>query len=114
MSVGRFDYQGLYTVVPTHNEKQFEGLRQLIEERDPRRIGINTSERWNHADGLTATQRDALFEALGDEYRDRVVSAEMLAVGWLEARLPEETDAYRHIMRVAHSVIGRAFSNEVI
>jgi Xaa-Pro aminopeptidase len=114
LSVGRFDYQGLYTVVPTHNEKQFEGLRQLIEERDPKRIGINMSERWNHADGLTATQRDALFAALSDEYRDRIVSAEMLAVGWLETRLPEETDAYRHIMRVAHSVIGRAFSNEVI
>lgn len=114
LSVGRFDYQGLYTVVPTHNEKQFEGLRQLIEERDPKRIGINMSERWNHADGLTATQRDALFAALDDEYRERIVSAEMLAVGWLETRLPEETDAYRHIMRVAHSVIGRAFSNEVI
>jgi hypothetical protein len=36
LSVGRFDYQGLYTVVPTHNEEQFEGLRELVEERDPR------------------------------------------------------------------------------
>jgi len=113
LSVGRFAYQGLYTVVPTHNDEQFEGLRALVEERDPRRIGINVSERWNHADGLTATQRDALYAAL-EGYTDRIVSAEMLAVGWLETRLPEETAAYRHIMRVAHSVIGRAFSNEVI
>lgn len=113
LSVGRFNYSGLYTVVPTHNDKQFEGLRELVEERKPRRIGINVSERWNHADGLTATQRDALFAAL-EGFTDRIVSAEMLAVGWLEKRLPEETDAYRHIMRVAHSVIGRAFSNEVI
>lgn len=114
LSVGRFDYQGIYTLVPTHNEKQFEGLRKLIEERDPRRIGINTSERWNHADGLTATQRDALFASLDRVYTDRIVSAEMLVVRWLETRLPEETEAYRHIMRVAQSVIGRAFSNEVI
>ncbi len=113
LSVGRFDYQNLYTVVPTHNEKQFEGLRELVKERNPGKIGINMSERWNHADGLTATQRDALFASLED-YTDRIVSAEMLAVGWLEKRLPEETDAYRHIMRVAHSIIGRAFSNEVI
>ena len=113
LSVGRFDYQNLYTVVPTHNEKQFEGLRELVKERNPGRIGINMSERWNHADGLTATQRDALFTSLED-YTDRIVSAEMLTVGWLEKRLPEETDAYRHIMRVAHSIIGRAFSNEVI
>lgn len=113
LSVGRFDYDGVYTVVPTHNEKQFEGLRELVKERNPRRIGINVSERWNHADGLTATQRDTLFAAL-EGYTDRIVSAEMLAVRWLETRLPEETSAYRHIMRVAHSVIGRAFSNEVI
>jgi len=113
LSVGRFDYRGVYTVVPTHNEEQFEGLRALVEERDPKRIGVNMSERWNHADGLTAVQRDALFEAL-DGYTDRIVSAEMLVVGWLETRLPEETNAYRHIMRIAHSVIGRAFSNEVI
>ncbi|MEO1081051.1 MAG: M24 family metallopeptidase [Pseudomonadota bacterium] len=113
LSVGRFNYQGLYTVVPTHNEEQFEGLRALVEERNPRRIGVNMSERWNHADGLTAVQRDALFAAL-DGYTNRIVSAEMLVVGWLETRLPEETDAYRHIMRVAHSIIGRAFSNEVI
>lgn len=113
LSVGRFDYQGLYTVVPTHNEAQFEGLRELVRERSPRRIGINVSERWNHADGLTATQRDALYAAL-EGYTDRITSAEMLAVRWLESRLPEETDAYRHIMRVAQSIIGRAFSNEVI
>ncbi|MFK7829310.1 MAG: M24 family metallopeptidase [Congregibacter sp.] len=113
LSVGRFNYQNLYTVVPTHNEKQFEGLRELVEERNPRKIGINMSERWNHADGLTAVQRDSLFAGL-EGYTDRIVSAEMLVVGWLETRLPEETAAYRHIMRVAHSVIGRAFSNEVI
>lgn len=113
LSIGRFDYQNLYTVVPTHNEKQFEGLRELVEERNPKKIGINTSVRWNHADGLTATQRDAVFDAL-DGYTDRIVSAEMLAVGWLETRLPEETTAYRHVMRAAHSIIGRAFSNEVI
>lgn len=113
LSVGRFDYQKLYTVVPTHNDAQFEGLRALVEERNPRKIGINVSQRWNHADGLTATQRDALYAAL-EGYTDRITSAEMLAVAWLETRLPEETDAYRHIMRVAHSIIGRAFSNEVI
>jgi hypothetical protein len=38
----------------------------------------------------------------------------MLAVGWLESKLPEETDAYRDVMRVAHRVIAEAFSNAVI
>ena len=41
-------------------------------------------------------------------------SAEMLAVGWLEIKIPEELDAYRHVMKVAHMVIREAFSNKVI
>jgi Xaa-Pro aminopeptidase len=113
LSVGRFDYDGLFQVIPTHNDEQFEGLLEVVRERNPGTIGVNMSGRWNHADGLTATQRDTLFATLS-EYEDRIRSAEMLAVGWLEVKLPEETEMYRHVMRVAHSVIARAFSNEVI
>ncbi len=113
LSIGRFDYDGLYQVVPTHNEEQFEGLLEVVRERNPGTIGVNMSGRWNHADGLTATQRDTLFSTLS-EYEDRIQSAEMLAVGWLEKKLPEETELYRHVMRVAQSIIGQAFSNEVI
>ena len=42
------------------------------------------------------------------------VLAELLAVGWLEHKIPEELDAYRHAMRAAHMVIREAFSNAVI
>jgi Xaa-Pro aminopeptidase len=114
VSIGRFDYDGLFTVVKTHNDAQYEGLRKYVVERDPKAIGINTSESWNHADGLTATERDNLFEALGPKLTSRIKSAEMLAVGWLEVKLPEETEAFRHVMRVAHQVIREAFSNHVI
>jgi Xaa-Pro aminopeptidase len=114
LSIGRFDYDGLYTVVRTPNDGQWEGLRKLVEERQPKVIGINTSEAWNHADGLTATEKENLLAALGPTYAGRVKSAEMLAVGWLEVKLPEETEAYRHVMRVAHDVIAQAFSTKVI
>lgn len=114
ISVGRFDYDGLYRVHKTLNHEQWEGLRHVVEERDPKSIGINTSEHWNHADGLTATEKENLLKALGPKYAARVRSAEMLAVSWLEVKLPEETDAYRHVMRVAHQVIAEAFSNRVI
>ncbi len=114
LSIGRFDYDGLFTVVPTPNDGQWDGLRKLVEERNPAAIGINVSNAWNHADGLTANERDQLMGALGPEYGRRVRSAEMLAVGWLEAKLPEETAAYRHVMTVAHRVIREAFSNAVI
>ena len=99
--------------MPTTNDGQWEGLRTLVEERNPRVIGINTSEAWNHADGLSANEKEQLLKALGP-YASRTRSAEMLAVGWLEAKLPEETEAYRHVMKVAHGIIAEAFSNAVV
>jgi hypothetical protein len=114
LSIGRFDYDGLYALVRTPNDGQWDGLRTLVEERQPKAIGVNTSQAWNHADGLTATEEDNLLAALGPAYAARVRSAEMLAVGWLETKLPAETEAYRHVMRVAHGVIREAFSNAVI
>ena len=113
ISVGRFDYDGLFDVYRTHNESQYVGLRELVEDRDPARIGINVSNSWNHADGLTHNEYLRLEEALGP-LADRLTSAEMLAVGWLEAKLPSETAFYRYVMRVAHQVIAEAFSNDVI
>jgi hypothetical protein len=114
ISVGRADYQGTFDLYRTHNDSQYVNLARLIEERDPQRIGINVSDRWNHADGLTHNEYLRLTDALSDKYVDRLESAEMLAVGWLEAKLPRETDQYRGVMRVAHQVIAEAFSNQVI
>lgn len=114
LSVGRFDYDGLYKVVPTPNDGQWEGLRKLVTERNPRVIGVNKSEAFAHADGLTANENDNLMKALGPEFTPRVKSAEKLAVDWLDIKLPEEADIYRHVMQVAHQIIREAFSNKVI
>ena len=60
-------------------------------------------------------QREAwLLEALGPDNTSRVKSAELLAVGWLEAKLPSELADYRHTMKIAHLIIREAFSNQVI
>lgn len=69
LSVGRFDYDRLFKVVPTANDEQWNGLHKLVEERDPQVIGVNTSEAWNHADGLTANEREQLLKALGPKDR---------------------------------------------
>ena len=49
----------------------------------------------------SSSRRNRYF-ALGDKYAARVKTAEMLAVGWLEHKLPEELEAYRHVTQVAH------------
>ena len=113
-SIGRFDYDRIYTQVPPSNDGQHEGLRKLVEEKKPRVIGINESDAWNHADGITANEKRRLLEALGADHAARVKSAELLAVGWLEAKLPSELADYRHTMKIAHLIIREAFSNQVI
>jgi len=114
ISIGRFDYDGLFSPTNDANETQWTGLADAVRLRNPKVIGVNTSSAWNHADGLSAQQERELLKALGPTYSARVHSAEMLAVGWLETKLPEETDQYRHVMNIAHAIIAEAFSNKVI
>ncbi|MFZ2053060.1 MAG: M24 family metallopeptidase [Candidatus Aminicenantales bacterium] len=95
-------------------KKQFESLAELIRARNPKKIGINTSEHWAFGDGLTASLKAKLEKALGPELSSRFVSAENLCIGWLETRSPQEMTVYRHICGIAHDIIGEFFSNRVI
>jgi Xaa-Pro aminopeptidase len=113
-TIGRFDYDGLFTLIPTPNDGQWDGLRKFVDQRNPRVIGINESDAWQHADGITANEKRRLVETLGPAHAGKLKSAEMLAVSWLEVKLPEELEAYRHAMKVAHMVIREAFSSTVI
>jgi Xaa-Pro aminopeptidase len=106
---------GLYPTVWTAKEKtQFEALAAFIKERNPRKIGIDVSEGWPLADGLSATLRDRLVKAIGPELSKRLVSAEDVCVGWLETRSPAEQSVYRHLCGIAHDVIAEFYSNAVI
>ncbi len=95
-------------------KRQFESLAEVIRTRNPKRIGINTSEHWAFGDGLTASLKAKLEKAIGPELSSRLVSAENLCVGWLETRSPQEMSVYRHICGMAHDIIGEFFSNRVI
>jgi hypothetical protein len=112
-SIGRFDYDGLYTDgADAERRPSRRACASSSTTRIPRVIGINESDAWNHADGITANEKRRLVEALGPAQAAKIKSAEMLAVGWLEVKLPEELEAYRHAMKVAHMVIREAFSNK--
>ena len=94
-------------------DPQWAEVRRFVEQADPRRIGVDVSAHFAHADGLSHTEHGLLTEALGP-WADRVVSAEQLAVGWLETRLPEEIGALHALNRLAHDVIAEAFSPTVV
>jgi len=104
-------YKGTWT---DKSKKQFENLAEVIRKLDPKKIGINVSPVWRFGDGLTASLKDKLEKALGPDLSSRFVSADMLCVGWLETRSPQELSLYRHICGIAHDLIKEFFSNEVI
>jgi Xaa-Pro aminopeptidase len=93
---------------------QWRALADLIRSKNPKRIGINQSANYGHADGMVATELDLLKKSLGTEWSGKLVSAEKLAVGWLETRLPAEIGQYKNLTAIGHKLIARAFSNEVV
>ena len=93
---------------------QWARLAEIIEERDPKVIGVNTSSLTAFADGMTYSQYNDMLEALPPRYRERIVEAYPLAIGWLETRTPAEMELYRDAVRMAHSIIGEGFSNKVV
>ncbi|MEM7655569.1 MAG: M24 family metallopeptidase [Bacteroidota bacterium] len=93
---------------------QWARLAELIEERDPQKIGINRSEHFGLADGLTAFHHEQVMNALSPALQQRVVSAEKLAIGWLETRTPNEMIAYQQVCRIAHMIIAEGLSDAVI
>jgi Xaa-Pro aminopeptidase len=93
---------------------QFETLADYIRQANPRKIGINVSEKWPLADGMTVALRDRLERALGPDLSKRLVSAEDLSVGWLETRTAGEMDTYRDICALAHAHITEFFSSAVV
>jgi len=96
------------------DETQFECLARLIAEKDPQRIGIDVSETFALADGLSKTLHDQLVAALDQPTRQRLVGAEKLVVGWLETRSSLELDAYPELNHIAHGLIAEAFSRQTI
>lgn len=95
-------------------EQQWQALAELIIAKDPQRIGINVSDEWPVADGLTSALHSRLKSVLPQPFHNRLVSAEQLVVRWLEQRTDTELAIYPHIVSLARSAIAEAFSSKVI
>ncbi len=93
---------------------QWKRVAQLIAERDPQTIGVNKSHDFGLADGIVSTDLKELHRAIGKKFSNRIVSAENVAIGWLETRTPTEMAVYPQICRIAHTIIDEALSDRVI
>lgn len=93
---------------------QWDALVNIIKERNPQKIALNYSDDYGHADGLTYTEQKIFTEKLPVLYRQRVQSAEKLAVAWLETRTERELQLYPQLVQLTHAIIEEGFSEKVI
>ncbi len=92
---------------------QWARVADIIRERDPQTIAVNTSADFPLADGLSVGMRRKLIAALGT-LEERLVEKPGLAVGWLETRTESEMASYPHIVRIAHSILAEIFSEAYV
>jgi len=116
LTVSRYGLGGLFAPAwnPDEEPDQWAAVARLIAARNPKKIGINSSDLYQFADGMTLSQYGKFREALPPALHDRIVSGEGLAIRWLETRTPTEMALYPTVVRIAHAVIAEAFSRKVI
>jgi Xaa-Pro aminopeptidase len=116
LTVSRYGLGGLFAPAwdPSQQPDQWKAVADIINQRNPAKIAINTSDLYQFADGMTLSQYEKFVAALPAPLHARIVSGEALAIRWLETRTPAEMALYPILMRTAHKLIGEAFSRSVI
>ena len=95
-------------------DAQWQVLKDVIVQRNPKVIGINSSRVFAFADGLSSGEIEGMSMSLGTEWTSRFRKAEDLPVEFIAARLPEEEAFYRRLQGLVWQLIGRMYSTEVI
>jgi Xaa-Pro aminopeptidase len=94
--------------------EQWPLLRQIVEARDPQRIGINVGAIQWAAGGLTHNLYQQLIRQLPAKYVERLASAEPLTIRWLAALTTDDLTVYEHVVGVAHALIADCYSPAAI
>jgi hypothetical protein len=104
----------------TEYDYRFRGLREFVEERDPRRIALNfkralgpypTTTRAE--DGLSHTDYLLLADEIGEKYADRIVSSEYLMMEYIATPVPSEIELLRKLREDEVARVERAFAEIV-
>jgi hypothetical protein len=102
-SASGYMYESIFSDRASGAEAQFTAVADYIKKADPKSIGINYDpsvlDDFSHANGLSHLHYERLYNALDKKYRDRLVSAKKVVIGWFETRTPWEVDFFRHMVR---------------
>lgn len=99
---------------PEAQPDQWKALMEIVSAKNPKKIGLNFAKDYGHADGLTHFDYEEFVKNLPDSQKSKVVSAQTLAVRWLETRTEAEMATYKHIQELAHYIIAEGLSDRVI
>ncbi|MDP5121777.1 MAG: aminopeptidase P family protein [Spirosomaceae bacterium] len=116
LAIARYDVGNLLKGawdLNTHPD-QWDALVAAIEQKNPKKIGLNFSKYYAHADGLTFTEHGEMMAKMPEKFKSKIVSAADLAVSWLETRTDQEMVLYEQLGRISHQIIEEAFSEKVI
>ena len=95
-------------------DQQWKVLKDVIEVRKPRVIGIDMSRTFAFADGLSAGEYEGMREALGPKWVKRFKRAEGLPIDLIAARLPDEQRFFHDLAELTWAVIDTMFSDRIV
>ena len=99
---------------PEEQPDQWRRIAEILDGFNPKKIALNYSDDWAHADGLVYSEQRDFVANIPDRLRTRIVSGEMLAVGWLETRTDKDMEVFEDVMEIAHDIIAEGFSGKVV
>jgi hypothetical protein len=95
-------------------DEQWKLLKKVVDERNPRVIGIDYSRTFAFSDGLTHGEYLGMTEALGDRWNARLKPAEELPLQFIASRVADEDAFYGEVMQLVWELIGEMYSSKVI
>ena len=93
---------------------QWQALTDIIQKYNPNTIGLNYSDNFGLADGIVKTDYEAFLSQLPTQYKDKITSAQNLAIAWLETRTATEMNYYEQLVDITHELITNTFSAKTI
>jgi len=95
-------------------DEQWQLLKTVVEERNPRVIGIDRSTVFAFTDGLSSGELEGMSRALGPAWTSKFKDAERLPLDLIASRLPDEEAFFQKMTALVWQMTQTMFSEKVI
>jgi Xaa-Pro aminopeptidase len=95
-------------------DEQWQALKQVVEEKNPKVIGIDRSKTFAFTDGLSSGELQGMSEALGEKWTSKFKDAEGLPLELIASRLPDEEAFFGKMTQHVWDMTQEMFSSRVI